>query len=82
MPAPQTSEARIAEAAYFLWLDEGKPHGQDQDHWQRASAALTPAKPKKPRVKTAAKTVAKEAAKAKPAKPAAKAAKPRKTAKA
>jgi hypothetical protein len=31
---------RIKEAAYFLWLSEGKPHGRDQDHWSRAEAAV------------------------------------------
>jgi hypothetical protein len=27
---------RIALRAYHLWESEGRPHGQDQDHWERA----------------------------------------------
>lgn len=48
-------ETRIREAAYFLWLDEGKPHGRDEEHWQKAVVALNPAKattkraPRKPK---------------------------------
>ena len=44
----------IAEAAYLMWLDEGRPEGRDQEHWLRAVDALTPPRPKKAR-KAAAK---------------------------
>jgi hypothetical protein len=27
------------EAAYFLWENEGRPHGKDLDHWLRAEPA-------------------------------------------
>ncbi|MFZ5964621.1 DUF2934 domain-containing protein [Thalassococcus sp. BH17M4-6] len=72
MPAQQLDDAQIAQAAYFLWLEEGQPEGRDQDHWIRAVETLTPAaKPRKPRAKAAAPK--KAAAKA----PAAKAAAPK-----
>ena len=45
----QTQHAQIAEAAYFLWIEEGRPEGRDADHWTRAQSALdaapAPAKP-------------------------------------
>jgi hypothetical protein len=31
---------RIAMAAYHLWLQEGCPHGRDQEHWYRAEEQL------------------------------------------
>ncbi len=50
-PAPQASDTqasdtqapdtqtRVRETAYFLWEQEGRPHGQDREHWERARAA-------------------------------------------
>lgn len=82
--AVRPDESAVREAAYFLWLENGQPQGQDQDHWLQAMADLTaknakkakaPAKPRKAAAKKAAAPKAKTAAKAK--KPAA-----RKTAKA
>jgi hypothetical protein len=32
--------ARIREIAYFLWLEEGCPEGQEERHWQAAEALL------------------------------------------
>ncbi|RYH07380.1 DUF2934 domain-containing protein [Tropicimonas sp. IMCC6043] len=37
-------KTHIREAAYFFWLDEGKPHGRDEEHWQKAVVALKQAK--------------------------------------
>lgn len=31
----------VAALAYQLWLDRGRPHGQDQDDWLRAEKRLT-----------------------------------------
>ncbi|MDF0602914.1 DUF2934 domain-containing protein [Psychromarinibacter sp. C21-152] len=31
---------RIAQNAYWLWLQEGRPDGRDQSHWQAARTAL------------------------------------------
>ncbi len=31
---------RIREIAYFLWLDEGRPEGEDERHWTTAVALL------------------------------------------
>jgi hypothetical protein len=29
-------EQRIREHAFFLWIEQGRPDGRDQDHWQQA----------------------------------------------
>ena len=31
---------QIAERAFEIWEHEGKPHGQDQEHWVRAEREL------------------------------------------
>jgi hypothetical protein len=33
-------EDRIRERAYDIWIAEGRPHGRDQAHWQRAMQEL------------------------------------------
>jgi len=71
-------DAKIREAAYLIWLDEGQPDGRDQEHWQKAIEALTSAKPK---AKPAKKSAAKPRAKAAPKKAAAPKAKAASTAK-
>ena len=35
-PQREFSDEVISVAAYFLWLNEGCPHGRDQEHWERA----------------------------------------------
>ena len=30
-------QQHVQELAYYLWLSEGKPDGQDERHWQMAS---------------------------------------------
>ena len=87
MTHPTHDETRIREAAYLLWLDEGKPAGRDQEHWQKAVAALSTAKadakparkaPAKPRTAKAKTAAPKTKAAAKPkAAPATAAKKPR-----
>ncbi|MGR3271095.1 DUF2934 domain-containing protein [Thalassococcus profundi] len=58
MPTPRIDDTQIAQAAYFLWLDEGQPDGRADAHWMQAVEALkaTAPKPKvrKPRAKAAA----------------------------
>ena len=43
-PEPETimpdRNARIREIAYFLWLEEGRPEGQEERHWLAAEALL------------------------------------------
>jgi hypothetical protein len=34
-------EARIRERAYEIWVREGRPHGPDAEHWQKAEAEIT-----------------------------------------
>ena len=59
MSTPQIDEAQIAEAAYFLWIEEGKPEDRAHDHWTRARALLeTPVKPRKTRAKPASRKAA------------------------
>jgi hypothetical protein len=36
--APQT--AQIEALAYALWLQEGRPHGRDREHWAEAERQL------------------------------------------
>ena len=64
-----TDDAQIAEAAFYIWLEEGQPEGRAQEHWHQAVAALTatakPAKRKTTRTKVAAKPAAKPATRAK-----------------
>jgi len=33
-------EHRIRERAYGIWIEEGRPHGRDLAHWQRARHEL------------------------------------------
>jgi hypothetical protein len=46
VPEPETimpdRNARIRELAYFLWLEEGCPEGQEERHWLAAEALLEP----------------------------------------
>lgn len=32
--------SRIQQRAYHLWLEEGQPHGRDEEHWHRAEREL------------------------------------------
>ena len=36
---------RIREIAYFLWLDEGCPEGEEERHWTTAEALLLESEP-------------------------------------
>lgn len=59
--APIT-EDQIAEAAFYIWLEEGQPEGRDLDHWVKAKKTLegtqseVKKRPAKPRAKAAAAT--------------------------
>ena len=33
-------EQRIRERAYFIWIDDGRPHGFDKEHWKMAEREL------------------------------------------
>jgi hypothetical protein len=33
-------QRRIRERAYEIWQREGRPHGRDAQHWQRAEAEI------------------------------------------
>lgn len=33
-------EQRVRERAYHLWEQEGRPHGRDQEFWERAHALI------------------------------------------
>ncbi len=68
MAQQHIEETQIRELAYYLWLEDGQPQGDDQKHWLKAIDALTPATPKrKPARKAAAKPQASRARAAKPA---------------
>jgi Protein of unknown function (DUF2934) len=38
--AERPDEHRIRERAYGIWIEEGRPHGHELAHWQRASQEL------------------------------------------
>ena len=38
--AGRPDEHRIRERAYGIWIEEGRPHGRDLAHWQRAHQEL------------------------------------------
>jgi hypothetical protein len=40
MPDEAKLEARIRERAHKIWLDEGRPHGREQQHWELARLAV------------------------------------------
>ena len=49
-PANRISdEARraIEVRAYLIWEREGRPHGREKEHWQRAEAEILSTKPAK-----------------------------------
>jgi hypothetical protein len=37
---PDEREQAIRERAYAIWEQEGRPDGQDLDHWLRAEAEI------------------------------------------
>jgi hypothetical protein len=42
-------EQRIRERAFQLWIEEGKPHGKDREHWERAEREVKePSPPTQP----------------------------------
>ncbi len=34
------SDDYVREAAYYIWEQEGRPHGMDFEHWVKAKAEL------------------------------------------
>jgi len=36
----EPDERRIRERAHSIWIEEGRPHGRDLVHWQRAHHEL------------------------------------------
>ena len=38
--ATRLDELRIRERAYGIWIAEGRPHGRELAHWQRAHHEL------------------------------------------
>ena len=37
---PEPSETEIQHAAYYLWLENGKPEGRDRENWFAAKELL------------------------------------------
>ena len=75
MSKQMIEDTQIAEAAFYIWLEEGQPAGRDMDHWIKAKTTLeqAQAKPKRraaAKPKAAAKTAAKPKAAAKAKAPA------------
>ena len=55
----QADHSKIAALAHKFWEDEGRPDGQAEIHWQRASNAFTALEAKPADKKSAAKKPAK-----------------------
>jgi hypothetical protein len=36
----QDVEQRIRERAYQLWIENGKPEGKENDHWEQARSEI------------------------------------------
>ena len=34
-------EQRVREKAYEIWLDEGRPHGRAEEHWELAKFVIS-----------------------------------------
>ena len=47
-------DQRIADLAFRLWEDEGRPEGRAEAHWLRAAVLVDEAVPKKPAPKKSA----------------------------
>ena len=41
MTGSRKTDPEIAQRAYSLWEEEGRPHGRDRDHWERAQRELS-----------------------------------------
>lgn len=62
----QLSHDQIAQRSFMIWEQEGRPHGQDLDHWLQAERELTDLFARKPAPrKKAAASAAKAASPAK-----------------
>ena len=42
IPKVITGREYIEKAAYYIWLNEGKPEGKEQEHWDRAANVKLP----------------------------------------
>jgi hypothetical protein len=65
-------QARIRERAYQIWVEEGRVHGKDHEHWRRAERELVEAekgtaKPASPARTSRARTKAPVTSEAQPA---------------
>lgn len=46
-----THESTIRQRAYAIWEEEGRPHGREWDHWERALREIVCADPPPPKAK-------------------------------
>lgn len=49
-------DQRIADLAYRMWEEDGRPEGRAEAHWLRAAVLVDKAAPKAPAKKTLTKT--------------------------
>jgi hypothetical protein len=40
MPENSSREDRIRQQAYPIWMEEGRPEGRENEHWQRAERII------------------------------------------
>lgn len=49
--------ATIAERAYHIWQEQGRPHGRDLDHWLQAEREIAEsARPARPATRKASRS--------------------------
>ena len=49
-------DQRIADLAYRIWEEDGRPEGSAETHWLRAAVLVDESAPKKPVLKAATAT--------------------------
>jgi hypothetical protein len=47
-------DQRIADLAYRMWEEDGRPEGRAEAHWMRAAVLVDESAPKKPALKAVA----------------------------
>jgi hypothetical protein len=40
MPERSSREDRIRQQAYLIWIEEGRPEGRENEHWERAERII------------------------------------------
>jgi hypothetical protein len=58
MPSRKIPEDHIRKAAFYIWLEEGRPEGKAEEHWEAARARLAAEAEQAPKTKARARKAA------------------------